>query len=270
MSGGWGTPDPTFGARWHARAMAEFRHQDLSESVFEDVNLSGTRFSNVLLRGVTIRGAWAERLSIDGLVEELLFNGIDVVPLWRAELARQHPEYARLEPDDADGYREIWPLLEEQWAATVARARRLPEDLLHERVAGEWSFIETLRHMLFVTDAWLRRAVLGEPAPYDPLDLPHDEMPDLDGVPRDADARPSLDEVLGLRAERLAIVRQFFAELTDERLATESTVTGPGYPEAGTYTVPRCLHAVLDEEWWHRRFAERDLSALLASDLSDH
>jgi len=41
-------------------------------------------------------------------------------------------------------------------------------------------------------------------------------------------------------------------------------VTGPGYPVAGTYTVPRCLHAVLHEEWWHRRFAERDLSALEA------
>jgi uncharacterized damage-inducible protein DinB len=264
MTGGWGTPDPAVGVRCHARAMVEFRNQDLSGSVFDDVDLTGARFANVLLRDVTIRGAWAERLSIDGGFEELLFNGIDVVPLWRAELRRQHPEFALLEPDTAEGYREIWPLLEEQWAATVARARRLPEDLLHERVDGEWSFIETLRHMLFVTDAWLRRAVLGEPAPYDPLDLPHDEMRDLDGVPRDPDARPSLDKVLELRSERVAVVRGFFAELTDEQATGETTVTGPGYPEAGTYTVPRCLHAVLDEEWWHRRFADRDLSALEA------
>jgi hypothetical protein len=106
--------------------------------------------------------------------------------------------------------------------------------------------------------------VLGEPAPYDALDLPHDEMPALEGVPRDPDARPSLDEVLELRAQRVAIARQFFADLTDEQLAAEATVTGPGYPEAGTYAMTRCLHAVLDEEWWHRRFAERDLSALEA------
>ena len=65
-----------------------------------------------------------------------------------------------------------------------------------------------------------------------------------------------------LREERLATARRFFAELTDEQLARETTVTGPGYPEAGTYSVTRCLRAVLDEEWWHRRFAERDLSAL--------
>jgi len=242
--------------------MAEFRSENLSDSVFDDVDLSGARFTNVLLRGVTIRGAWADRLVVDGGFGELLLNGIDVVPLWRAELARQHPEYALLAPDDADGYRAIWPILEEQWAATVARARALPEELLHERVDGEWSFIETLRHMLFVHDAWLRRAVLGEADPFDPLDLPHDEMPDLDGVPRDPAARPSLAHVLALRDERLAIARTFFEGLTDEQASGETTVTGPGYPVADTYAVRRCLHAVLDEEWWHRRFAERDLTVL--------
>ena len=32
----------------------------------------------------------------------------------------------------------------------------LPPDLLHERVDDEWSFIETLRHLVFATDAWVR------------------------------------------------------------------------------------------------------------------
>ena len=188
-----------------------------------------------------------------------------MVPLWRAELARLHPEFPMLTPADADGYRAVWPLLEEQWEETVARARALPEELLHEQVDGEWSFVETLRHMLFVHDAWLRRAVLGESDPYDSLDLPHDEMPSLDRVPRDHDARPTLEHVLHLRAERLAIARRYFDGLDDDHLAVETTVTGPGYPEAGSYAVTRCLNAVLDEEWWHRRFAERDLSLLEAS-----
>ena len=136
---------------------------------------------------------------------------------------------------------------------------------------GEWSFVETLRHLLFVHDAWLRRAVLGE-TDYDPLDLPHDEMPDLEGVPHDADARPALDHVLALREDRLAVARRFFDGLTDELLGSEVAVTGPGYPEAGSYRVPRCLHAVLDEEWWHRRFAERDLAVLEArvAERSEH
>src|SRR3954453_8935120 len=146
-------------------------------------------------------------LVIEGGFEELEVNGVDAVPLWRAELARLHPEFSMLAPADADGYRAVWPVLEEQWAATVDRARALPEELLHERVDGEWSFVETLRHMLFVHDAWLRRAVLGV-TDYDPLDLPHDEMPDLEGVPRDPDARPALEQVLELRAVRLAIARR--------------------------------------------------------------
>jgi hypothetical protein len=68
--------------------------------------------------------------------------------------------------------------------------------------------------------------------------------------------------VLTLRARRCEIARQFFDELTDELLGSETTVTGPGYPEPGTYAVSRCLHAVLDDEWWHRRFAQRDLAVL--------
>ena len=38
--------------------------------------------------------------------------------------------------------------------------------------------------------------MLGDPAPWDPLDLPHDDMADLPNVPRDPGLRPSLDEVL--------------------------------------------------------------------------
>ena len=77
------------------------------------------------------------------------------------------------------------------------------------------SFIETLRHLVFATDAWVKRAILREPSPWDPLDLPHDEMPDAPSVPRDHGTRPSLGEVLGLRAGRMAAVRQVIADLTD-------------------------------------------------------
>jgi len=246
--------------------MVELRHQDLSGSVFEDVDLSGARFHNVQLRDVVIRGAWVPSLAVDGEVEELLVNGIDVMPLWNAELARRHPEYPLLSPTDAEGYRTVWPVLERQWAETVERARALPEELLHERVDGEWSFVETLRHLVFATDAWVRRALLGDPAPYHPLDLPHDEMGDLEGVPRDLDARPSLDEVLALRADRMATVRDVVGSLTDERLAERTTpVEAPGYPEREAFDVPRCLGAILNEEWWHRRYAERDLAVLEAT-----
>lgn len=138
-------------------------------------------------------------------------------------------------------------------------------ELLHERVDGEWSFIETLRHLVFATDAWVNRAILGEPAPWDPLDLPHDEMPDVPGVPRDRAARAALDQVLALRADRMATVRRVLSGLTDEQLAGRTEpVTAPGYPEPESFPVRRCLQAVLSEEWEHRLYAERDLSMLQA------
>jgi hypothetical protein len=136
-------------------------------------------------------------------------------------------------------------------------------ELLHERVEGEWSFIETLRHLVFATDAWVKRAILGEPSPWDPLDLPHDEMPGEPGVPRDRGARPSLDEVLALRADRMATVRQVIADLTDEKLASMTEpVMEPGYPEPESFAVRRCLQAILNEEWEHRLYAERDFDVL--------
>jgi hypothetical protein len=91
---------------------------------------------------------------------------------------------------DPAGFREAWDIVERLWDGTVERARRLDAALLHESVDGEWSFIETLRHLVYASDAWVRRAILGDPAPWDPLDLPWDEMPDTPGTPRDR--RPPL------------------------------------------------------------------------------
>ncbi len=253
--------------------VTDFRGENLTGSVFNDVDLNGARFHDVDLTGarfqladltgVTIRGALLAHLDISGELTDVRINGVDVVPLIEAELDRRYPDRATMRPADADGYREAWAALERLWPQTVARARRLDPDLLHERVDGEYSFIETLRHLVFATDAWVRRAILGEPSPWDPLDLPHDEMPDSPPVPRDRAARPSLDQVLALRADRMATVRQVLAGLTDARLAgTTEPVTDPGYPEPESFPVRRCLGAILNEEWEHRLYAERDLDAL--------
>jgi hypothetical protein len=253
--------------------VADFTEADLRGSRFQDVHLGGAvfrtvtfegaRFSEVDLSGVRIRGAWLRDLELSGEVDGLTVNGVDVGPFVEAELDRRYPERVARRAGDADGFRRAWAINERSWEATVDRARRLPEELLHERVDGEWSFVETLRHLVFCTDAWLRRALLGDPSPYSPLDLPHDEMPDTPGVPRDLDARPGLEEVLALRADRMAGVREVVAGLTDEQLeGNTEPLPEPGYPESESFPVRRCLQAVVDEEWQHRWFAERDLAVL--------
>lgn len=253
--------------------MTEFTGADLSGSRFEDVSLarseflavdlSGTRFRRVSLKGAVVRGADLRDVDIDGWIENFRVNGVDVVPLVEAELNRRHPERAGLRPRDTAGCVAAWDTVERLWAETVERARGLDERLLHERVAGEWSFVETLRHLVFVTDAWVSRALLGRSAPWHPLGLPHDEMPDEPGVPRDREARPTLAEVLAARAERMAVVRGVVEAMTEAGLAESTTpVAGPGYPATRSYPVRDCLEIVFMEEWEHRRYALRDLDLL--------
>jgi uncharacterized protein YjbI with pentapeptide repeats len=243
--------------------MADFTGEDLAGSRFEMVDLTGALFHNVDLTGAVIRGALLVNVDISGEIQAVRINGVDVVPLLEAELDRRYPDRAKMRPADADGYRQAWDILERLWQQTVARARGMAPELLHERVNDEWSFIETLRHLVFATDAWVRRAILGQPSPWDPLDLPHDEMSDRPSVPRDRAARPSLDQVLALRADRMDTVRQVIAGLTDATLAgMTEPVTEPGYPEPDSFPVRRCLQAILIEEWEHRLYAERDLDLL--------
>ena len=244
--------------------MADHLHEDLSHSRFEEVDFSQSRFHNVYFQDTVIRGAWLQRVEIDGYVEAVTINGVDIGPLVDAELDRRDPDRVLVRPTDATGFRRAWNFVVRRWDTAVQRARALPEDLLHERVDGEWSFVETLRHLVFATDAWVLRAVLGDPAPFHPLGLAHTEMPDdTPGVPHLADARPSLAEVLAVRTDRMATVAHVLEDLTDERLdARTEPVLEPGYPESEAFVVRRCLGTVLDEEWMHRTYAERDLAVL--------
>ncbi|MET8836796.1 DinB family protein [Micromonospora sp. NPDC004540] len=244
---------------------SRFDRVDLSGAQLRVVDLSGARFRGVDLRGVTMRGVELVGVDIHGEVEGLTINGVDVGPLIEAELDRRYPDRARMRPTDPAGFREAWDVLERLWDGTVERAGRLRPELLHESVDGEWSFVETLRHLVFATDSWVRRVILGDPSPWDPLDLPWDEMPDLPGVPRDRAARPSLDVVLALRRDRMSTVRQVIEGLTDESLAGRTDpVAGAGWPEPRSYPVRECLLIVLNEEWEHRLYAQRDLDALEA------
>jgi hypothetical protein len=60
-------------------------------------------------------------------------------------------------------------------------------------------------------------------------------------------------------------MRRVVEDLTDEQLATTTDpVEGPGWPPARDYPVHEVLGTILNEEWEHRRYAERDLAVLEA------
>jgi hypothetical protein len=244
---------------------SRFDRVDLSGSDLHVVDMSGARFRDVDLHNVVMRGVELVDVDIDGQIRNLVINGVDVVPLIDAELDRRDANRAKMRPTDPAGFREAWDTVEQLWAGTVGRARQIDPELLDESVDDEWSFIQTLRHLVFATDSWVRRAILRDPAPWHPLGLPWAGAPELPGSSLVLDARPPLDEVLELRRDRMASVRAVIDGLTEESLdrATEA-VDAPGWPPPESFVVRRCLLVVLNEEWHHRLFAERDLDALVA------
>jgi hypothetical protein len=68
----------------------------------------------------------------------------------------------------------------------------------------------------------------------------------------------------------MATVREVIDGLTGDWLAGDTEpVDGPGWPQSRSYPVRECLLIVLNEEWEHRLYAERDLDALEAARMAD-
>ena len=237
------------------------------DASFTRADLTGAHFRSCDLRQVKITDSWLVDIRVSGLIGSFVVNDVDVTAFVELELDRRYPERVQLkEMRTAGDYRAMWDTIERLWADTIARAGRLPESALRLRVDDEWSFVETLRHLVFATDAWASRTILDEPLPYHPHGLPHTGYPPADAAALgiDLDARPSLPEVMEARGTRMALVRGIVEALTDAGLERECPrLPALGYPEEER-TVGRCLRVVMDEECEHRRYAVRDLAALEA------
>jgi hypothetical protein len=248
--------------------MATFAHgDDLRGAEFTGADLRGARFAEADLSGVVMRGVNADGVDIDDpfLCDSgsfLRINGVDVIPLVEAELNRRFPGRATRRAEDPDGLRAAWSALEHAWSATLARVAEMPAGTVDVSVGGEWSFAQTLRHLVMATDIWLGRAVLQIERPFHPIGLPHAgieeagfDMPVFTTVP------PSYAEVLDVRAGRVAMVRGFLSTVTPDVLAAPRE--NPHDP-ADQKTTRSCLHVILNEEWEHLRYAVRDLDAIEA------
>jgi uncharacterized protein YjbI with pentapeptide repeats len=92
--------------------MAEFSQIDLGGSVFDRVDLSGATFHNVDLSRVVMKDVDLIDVEITASVENLRINGVDVGPLIDAELDRRYPLREKMRPEDPQGFREAWDILE--------------------------------------------------------------------------------------------------------------------------------------------------------------
>lgn len=247
--------------------MTSFTGADLRGSEFVDTTLRGARFVRADLSGAVMRGVDVRDADIDApwLLEgesRLLVNGVDVAPYVDAELDRRFPGRELRRATDPEGLRVAWAALERTWAATLERVAAMPAGTVDVSVDGEWSFAQTLRHLVMATDVWLRGAILEIERPYHPFGQPNAEY-ETDGYDMSVFAAeaPSYDEVLEARAGRVAMVRDFLTAVTpDDLTGARRNPWAPDYPE----TVLACLHTILEEEWEHHRYAVRDLDAIQA------
>jgi hypothetical protein len=248
--------------------MARFtRSDDLRGAEFVDADLRGARFvgadlSGVVMRGVEVAGADIDAPWITGGTSFLRVNGVDVAPLVEAELNRRFPGRALRFAEDPDGLRAGWAALERTWSATLDRVAAMPDGTVDVSVDGEWSFAQTLRHLVLATDTWLSKAILGIQQPFHPIGLAYAGAED-DGLDMSIfmAGTPPYADVLDVRAGRVAAVRDYLAGVTADDLAVpRANPWSPDYPE----TTRSCLHTILEEEWEHHRFAVRDLDLIEA------
>jgi len=233
--------------------MERYVDQDLTEAEFRECVLDRAR-----LVGVVMRDA-----EIDGLVTNLVVNGVEVTGYVEAELDRRHPVRLLIRSDAPAELREGWRQLQSDWSATVARMRETP-GIESRSVNHEWSAVQTLRHLVFVHDSWFRRCCLGSTDTFTPIGLAIDFVPDQEAQGLDPTADPTLDEVLEVRARQATELGSWLETVTTEQLGAQAPIPeGDGWPPyARGRTVVECLHTVLDEEWAHHGFCVRDLDLI--------
>lgn len=243
------------------------RAGDTHGPTFVDEDLRGARFvrsdlSGAVMRAVDVAGADIDAPWLLDGETVLSVNGVDVAPFVEAELNRRFPGRAERRAQDPDGLRAAWAALEHTWAATLGRVAGMPAGTVDVCVDGEWSFAQTLRHLVMATDTWLGGAILAIEQPYHPIGQPNAEY-ETDGHDPSvfATVTPPYAEVLEVRAARVAMVRDFLTTVTSQDLvAVRKNPWAPDHAES----VLSCLHTILEEEWEHHRYAVRDLETIEA------
>ena len=238
--------------------MTDFEGLDLSGAQFREVDLTGARVEGANLTNVTMSQVWLVNVDIDGMFNGVRINGVDVTAYVSTELARINPQRALMEPTDPHGMRTAWRAVCSLWGETIERAQELPDETLHASVGGEFSFVQTLRHLVFATDKWFTAPILG--GEFDPIGLPNTGSLDFAWPRIDRGSDPSFADTLAVRRNQGARFAEYLGHLEAADLTQTRVVL-----ENGNAPVQACLHTVFEEELAHNHYATRDLDALQRS-----
>jgi DinB superfamily/Pentapeptide repeats (8 copies) len=230
---------------------------DFTGSRFTEADFSDSQFRGVVFSNVKIADSWLVDVDISGHINGLTVNGVDVTEFVERQLDERHPTRRLLTAADPEGMRQAWIALQQEAASTLDRARKLPTEALNRRVDEEWSYLQTLRHLVYAADRWISGPVLADAHAFHPLGMPNPPIEEIPVGVFDLDASPDLEAVLLVRHDRMNRVSTYLATVTPEQLDA-----GVESPNGGNTTVRRCLHVVFREEWWHNQYANRDLAII--------
>lgn len=234
--------------------MTKFEDQDFTEAEFRECDLTRARLIGVVMQEAVI----------DGLVSNLVVNGVEVSSYVEAELDRRYPVRMLIRSADVVDLRQAHRQLQADWETTVEELGQLPGGSEHQQVEGEWSAVQTLRHLVFVHDSWFRRCCLGSSRPFTAIGLASPGVPYQAEQGLDQTCDPTLQDVLAVRHEQALELGSRLASVAPSELSGPAPVPSePGWPPyARGKSVLQCLHVVLNEEREHHGFCVRDLERL--------
>jgi len=235
--------------------MAEqFEFQDLSDAVFWGVDLQRATFRDVDFMGARVSHARLADVIIDAELDRLVINGVDVTA-YVNERDEWFALRSQLRPTDLDSMRRGWQEFLAAWASAIERARTLSEEQRLASVDGEWSFVETIRHLVFATDKWFTVPILG--GAFHPIGLPNSGSANFGWPGVDAAAGPTFEEAVAAWRDRSGQLRDHLDDLEPAALTVDVAVL-----ENGASAVQNCIGIVFEEHFQHLRYTTRDLDRL--------
>ena len=241
------------------RSMTRYVDEDLHGAEFRECDLTGARLIGVVMQDAVI----------DGLITNLVVNGVEVTEYVEAELDRRHPVRVLIRSEDPADLREASRQLHAGWADTIERIRRTP-GMERRSVNDEWSAVQTMRHLVFVHDSWFRRCCLGSTELFTPMGIGTTVEPYRGAHGLDLSLDPALDEIVSVREAQAAELEAWLDGVTAGQLAGRAPVPDDDVwpPYARGRSVRQCLGTVLNEEWAHHGFCVRDLDKLSRQESS--
>lgn len=241
---------------------ASFHNVDLSGATFRDCDFTGVRIVSTGIDDVVVNG-------FAGHLGTIVVNDVDVTAYVQDQLDKRHPERVQLRAmATAADYRAMWVTVEGLWSRLLDRAEALTEEQRQTRIDGEWSLVETLRHLAFAIDTWVGNMIRGEADPWHSLGLPPTDYGDSNAsaIGIDVTAQVTFADTLTLYDRRRALMREVVAAVTDAELEeVRDRAPAPAWgPEP--HSVAECLRVVMNEHCQHYGFATRDLDRLLLRD----